>query len=44
MPFDEKAEFADSIKKVTKEGLTQIVNLLKEKQPDALEDYGNDRL
>ncbi len=44
VPFDEKAEFAESIKKVTKEGLTQIVNLLKEKQPDVLEDFGNERL
>ena len=44
VPFDEKAELADSLKKVTKEGLTQIVNYLKEKQPDALEDFGNDRL
>ena len=31
VPFDEKAELADSIKKVTKEGLTQIINYLKEK-------------
>jgi hypothetical protein len=44
VPFDEKAELADSLKKVSKEGLTQIVNYLKEKQPDALEDFGNDRL
>jgi hypothetical protein len=44
VPFEDKAEFADGIKKITKEGLTQIVNYLKEKQPDALEDYGNDKL
>lgn len=31
VPFEDKAEFADGIKKVTKEGLTQIVNYLKEK-------------
>lgn len=31
VPFDEKVEFADGIKRVTKEGLTQIVNYLKEK-------------
>ena len=42
--FDEKSEFADSIKRITKEGLTQMVNYLKEKQPDALEDIGGDRL
>lgn len=29
---------------MTKEGLTQIINYLKEKQPDALEDLGNDKL
>jgi hypothetical protein len=29
---------------VTKEGLTQIINYLKEKQPDAIDDLGNDRL
>jgi hypothetical protein len=32
------------MKRLTKEGLTQIVNYLKEKQPEALEDFGNDRL
>ena len=31
VPFDEKVEFADLIKRVTKEGLTQIVNHLKER-------------
>ena len=31
VPFDEKVEFADMIKRVTKEGLTQIVNHLKER-------------
>lgn len=44
VPFDEKMEFAEQIKRVTKEGLTQIVNYLKVKQPEALEDFGNDRL
>ncbi|TNV81063.1 hypothetical protein FGO68_gene5251 [Halteria grandinella] len=44
VPFEDKAEFADGIKKITKEGLTQIVNYLKEKQPDALDDFGNDKL
>ncbi len=31
VPFSEKADFADLIKRVTKEGLTQIVNYLLEK-------------
>ena len=44
MPFDEKIEFSETLKRATKEGLTQIINYLKEKQPDALEDFGNDRL
>jgi hypothetical protein len=44
VPFDEKVEFAESIKKATKEGLTQIVQYLLERQPDAVEDFGNDRL
>ena len=44
VPIDEKVEFSDNIKKVTKEGLTQIINYLKEKQPDAIDDLGNDRL
>ena len=29
---------------MTKEGLTQIVQYLQEKQPEAIEDFGNDRL
>lgn len=29
---------------MTKEGLTQIINYLQEKQPEALDDFGNDRL
>lgn len=44
VPFSEKADFADLIKRVTKEGLTQIVNYLLEKQPEAVDDCGNDRL
>jgi hypothetical protein len=44
VPFSEKADFADLIKRVTKEGLTQIVNYLLEKQPEAIDDCGNDRL
>jgi len=44
VPFDEKIEFSETLKRATKEGLTQIINYLKEKQPDALEDFGNDRL
>ena len=44
MPFDEKIEFSETLKRATKEGLTQIINYLKEKQPDALDDFGNDRL
>ena len=44
VPFTEKAEFADLMKRVTKEGLTQIVNYLLEKQPEAIDDCGNDRL
>lgn len=44
VPFDEKVEFADLMKRATKDGLTQIVNYLLEKQPEAVEDYGNDRL
>lgn len=44
VPFDEKVEFADMVKRVTKEGLTQIVVYLKEKQAEALSDCGNDRL
>ena len=44
VPFDEKAKFAELIKRVTKEGLTQIVNYLQEKQPEAVDDFGNDRL
>ena len=32
------------MKRTTKEGLTQIVNYLLEKQPEAVEDFGNDRL
>lgn len=44
VPFDEKVEFADLMKRATKDGLTTIVNYLLEKQPEAVEDYGNDRL
>jgi hypothetical protein len=44
VPFSEKADFAELIKRVTKEGLTQIVNYLLEKQPEAIDDFGNDRL
>ncbi|CDW88115.1 bromodomain containing protein [Stylonychia lemnae] len=44
VPFDEKVEFADLMKRATKDGLTNIVNYLLEKQPEAVEDYGNDRL
>ena len=44
VPFDDKVEFADLLKRCTKEGLTAIVTYLQEKQPEALEDYGNDRL
>lgn len=32
------------MKRATKEGLTQIMNYLLEKQPEAVEDFGNDRL
>ena len=38
VPFDEKVEFADMVKRVTKEGLTQIVVYLKEKQAEAVDD------
>ena len=44
VPFDEKAEFAELIKRVTKEGLTQVVTYLLEKQQEAVDDFGNDRL
>ena len=44
VPFEEKVEFADLMKRATKDGLTNIVNYLLEKQPEAVEDYGNDRL
>eukprot|EP00349_Pseudokeronopsis_sp_Brazil_P002045 CAMPEP_0202962554 /NCGR_PEP_ID=MMETSP1396-20130829/6669_1 /ASSEMBLY_ACC=CAM_ASM_000872 /TAXON_ID= /ORGANISM="Pseudokeronopsis sp., Strain Brazil" /LENGTH=143 /DNA_ID=CAMNT_0049683235 /DNA_START=299 /DNA_END=726 /DNA_ORIENTATION=- len=44
VPFNEKVQLADAMKKITKEGLTEIVNYLKEKQPEAVEDLGNDRL
>ena len=44
VPFDEKVEFAELMKRCTKEGLTQIIKHLEEKQPEALEDFGNDRL
>ena len=44
VPFNEKVEFAELIKRATKEGVTSIMNYLLEKQPEALEDYGNDRL
>lgn len=44
VPFAEKEEFADLMKRTTKEGLTQVVNYLLEKQPEAIDDFGNDRL
>lgn len=44
VPFDEKVELAELMKRATKEGLTQVMNYLLEKQPEAVEDYGNDRL
>jgi hypothetical protein len=44
VPFDEKVDFADLIKRCTKDGLTEIVKYLQDKQPEAVEDFGNDRL
>lgn len=44
MPFDEKVGFADLVKRCTKDGLTEIVKYLQDNQPEAVEDFGNDRL
>ncbi len=44
VPFDEKVGFSDLIKRCTKDGLTEIVKYLADNQPEALEDFGNDRL
>jgi hypothetical protein len=38
VPFDEKVEFADLMKRATKEGLTQVVEYLLANQPDAIDD------
>lgn len=42
--FDDKIDFAEKLKTVSKEGLTQIVKIVQELQPQALDDYGNNRL
>ena len=44
VPFNEKCDFSDAMRRVSKEGLTMIVEYLSEKQPEAIEDIGNDRL
>lgn len=44
VPFNEKVEFADLMKKCTKEGLTKIVKYLQEHQPEAIQDFENDRI
>ena len=44
VPFEEKAEFADLMKKASKEGLTQVVEYLLHNHPEAIEDQGNNRL
>ena len=44
VPFEEKISFSEQIKKTSREGLTEVVKILQEKCPTAIEDYGNDRL
>lgn len=44
VPFNEKCDFSEAMRKVSKDGLTKIVEYLKEKQPEAVEDLGNERL
>ena len=44
VPFNEKCDFSEAMRKVSKDGLTKIVEYLKEKQPESVEDLGNERL
>ena len=42
--FEDKLEFAERLKGSTKEQITQIIKLMGELQPQALDDYGNSRV
>lgn len=42
--FEDKIDFAEKLKQVPKDGLTKIIKIVQELQPQALDDYGNNRL
>ena len=44
VPFEEKIELAEKLKTCSKECLTQIIKIVTEMQPTALDDYGNSRV
>lgn len=43
VPFEDKIQFADLMKKASKEALTQVMNYLIENQPEVVEDLGHER-
>ena len=43
VPFDDKVEFAELMRKATKEALTQVMNYLQEHQPEVVDDLGHEK-
>ena len=44
VPFSQKISFAEKIKHCSRDGLTQIMKIIAEIQPQAVDDYGNSRV
>jgi len=44
VPFEDKLEFAELLKTCSRECLTEVIKLVQELQPQAIDDYGNSRV
>lgn len=44
VPFEEKVQFTEKVRRLTNEGLTRLVRKVKEICPDALEDVDSEKL
>ncbi len=44
MPFEKKVQFTEKVRRLTNNGLTNLVKKVKELCPDALEDVDNEKL